>query len=391
MLAIVTPALFRTSETFITRHIREIAPGRTVVVCFEGASADRLSCPVLSVHPPNRRSLRWLVRKSLGGYNLLTSGNTSPLNKSEVGRLAGFLRTNNVECALAEYGTTACAVRHACKVAGVDLFAHFHGHDASAGVTKWRSRHAYRRLARHTAGIICPSEFLAGKLVAIGLPRARMHVIPYGVDTDEFRPGHEKDASLVLAVGRFVPKKAPHRTIEAFAKATEKHKHTRLEMIGDGPLLGQCKKLVVRMQLEGQVVFHGAQDHSFVKAKMKRASIFVQHSVTAEDGDTEGLGISLLEAMACAVPVVATRHNGFVETVMHGNTGFLVNEHDVAAMADRITRLIDDRAVRESMGKAGRQRVIEHFSARKQIQQLRQLLRVELDDDNDGGVSANGD
>jgi glycosyltransferase involved in cell wall biosynthesis len=107
---------------------------------------------------------------------------------------------------------------------------------------------------------------------------------------------------------------------------------------------------------------------------MRSGGIFVQHSLTASDGDTEGLGLSLLEAMACEVPVVVTRHNGFVETVEHNVTGLLVDEHDVKAMAGAIGDLLADPVRAEAMGKAARRRVLNHFTLEHSRTRLRAIL-----------------
>ena len=107
---------------------------------------------------------------------------------------------------------------------------------------------------------------------------------------------------------------------------------------------------------------------------MKKAALFCQHSVTAPRGDIEAFGITIIEAMACGVPVVVTRHNGFPETVVDGITGFMVPEHDVHAMAAAMKRLLADSELRRKMGKAARDRVIKKFTSSQNIENLKKIL-----------------
>ena len=110
---------------------------------------------------------------------------------------------------------------------------------------------------------------------------------------------------------------------------------------------------------------------------MEKANIFLQHSVTAPNGDTEGLGVSLLEAMASGTVVVATKHNGFVETVVNGETGFLVPEHDVDGMAQSCLRLLRNANLADSMRKKARSRVEEKFTVAQQVELLRSIMGLE--------------
>jgi glycosyltransferase involved in cell wall biosynthesis len=84
------------------------------------------------------------------------------------------------------------------------------------------------------------------------------------------------------------------------------------------------------------VTFHGAQSHDFVRDRLERTQFFLQHSVTAADGNTEGLPTAIQEAMACGCVTVSTRHAGIPEAIDEGRTGFLVDEHDAAGFARAI-------------------------------------------------------
>ena len=126
----------------------------------------------------------------------------------------------------------------------------------------------------------------------------------------------DKDPDLLLAVGRMIPKKAPLTTIEAFARVAADFPSRRLEMIGDGPLLEDARRLAAERGLADRVAFLGLQPHPVVREKMARAAVFLQHSVTDADGNEEGLPIAIQEAMASGAVVISTRHAGIPDAVV---------------------------------------------------------------------------
>jgi glycosyltransferase involved in cell wall biosynthesis len=290
--------------------------------------------------------------------------------------LADFLTEKRVRVLLAEYGMVGCAVARACQKAKVDLFVHFHGFDASRLLRVRHVRSSYRRLSHIAKGFIFPSQFLADRMRSIGVEGKKLHVAPCCVNVDDFQFRARKDDCLLLSVGRFVAKKAPHKTLRCFAKVLRNYPRLRLEMIGDGNLLQTCKDLAKSLKIDDRVVFHGSKSHGFVKRKMAEAQLFLQHSVTAANGDTEGLGVSLLEAMASGAVVIATRHNGFVETVVDGETGFLVDEHDVEAMANCCLRLLADKDLLDLMRQKARERVENYFTVDQQMVKLRHIMGI---------------
>jgi glycosyltransferase involved in cell wall biosynthesis len=202
------------------------------------------------------------------------------------------------------------------------------------------------------------------------------HVIHSGVDIDLFTPGKDKDPNLILAIGRFTEKKAPDKTILAFSRVVSSYPEVRLEMVGDGPLFSKCKDLVDTLGINDSIVFHGVKDHGFVLRLMQKASFFVQHSVTSQSGDAEGLPVAIQEAMSCGLAVVSTRHAGIPEAVIEEETGLLVDEHDIDGMSQAIERLIIDHNLREKMGRAGRERAVEKFSAQKSLSKFRGVLGI---------------
>ena len=125
---------------------------------------------------------------------------------------------------------------------------------------------------------------------------------------------------------------------------------------------------------EGRILFHGVQPHDTVRRMMSEASIFLQHSVTTPDGNTEGLPVSVLEAMSAGLCVVSTRHSGIPEAVIDSESGLLVDEHDTEAMAQVLDHALADPAMCAGLGDAAAARVRASFTIDHAIETLRDRM-----------------
>lgn len=377
MLALAAPSFNQPSETFIRAHMATIAPGKTILLCEDERGTEALGCPVLSRLERYPRP-RNLPERIINGIRFRWRHRVDPaLGGQAEQRVRDYLLDYRPRAVLAEFGPTACRLRRACIRANVPLYAHFHGYDATmlGRDAAWR-RH-YRKLFDDAAGVIVPSRFLAERLRGLGCPDDRLHVSPNGIDPSTCLPS-SREPGLVVAVGRLVEKKAPHLTIRAFAAVTQRLPDTQLTMVGDGPLRDLCEAEIAKHGIAEKVHLLGVQPSETVRALLSRAQLFVQHSVEARCGDMESFGVSLIEAMASQVPVVTTRHNGFVDTVADGETGMLVDEHDVEGMADAMEALLSDPDRAARMGEAGRARVEAHFTHDRTAQRLRDIMGLEL-------------
>jgi len=178
----------------------------------------------------------------------------------------------------------------------------------------------------------------------------------------------------LLAVGRLTEKKAPHLLIAAFDRARQDVPDIKLRIVGDGPLMPQCQNLVRELGLTNAVTLLGSQDHGVVEGEMKAARCFVQHSIVAPSGDSEGTPVSIIEASATGLPVISTRHAGIPDVVVEGETGFLVDEGDIATMAERMIRLATEPELAAAMGAAAQARIREHFSIERSLGELWRII-----------------
>jgi glycosyltransferase involved in cell wall biosynthesis len=182
-------------------------------------------------------------------------------------------------------------------------------------------------------------------------------------------------------VGRLVPKKDPLLSIQAFTEVARVQR-VELHVVGDGPLLQEARQLAVDLGIRKLVHFHGALGHTAVQEHFKHADIFLQHSRTdPQTGDTEGLPVAILEAMAHGLPVVSTNHAGIPEAVINGETGLLVEEGDLKGMVGSLLTLVSDTGLRQRLGSAARARTAAKFSWRTERRQLLKTLGLNAPDD----------
>jgi len=357
------------SETFVRRHVEKLCDGRTVVVArsLRASYPDR---PTSLLPTDNLRELsrRWwrapFMRPAVKGAR-------------DADQLISFFRTHNVAFVLAEFGPLGVASYKSAKAAGLPMFCYFRGYDASRLLRNPQYVADVQAMCKSIDGIVTVSESLLGNLAAAGISCRQEFVIPSGADTAEFRPEKKRPGSC-LAVGRFVEKKAPQTTVAAFARALACNRKLSLDMAGDGPELEACKKLSVRLGVRDRIRFHGAIGHAEVRRLMTTSRYFLQHSVTTQDGDAEGMPSAIQEAMSCGCAVVTTRHSGIPEHVQHDVTGILVDEHDEAQFAAELVRLSEDAVLSTTIGDNARAYAVRHLDCRMLQGRLETLIETEV-------------
>ncbi|PTT74990.1 glycosyl transferase family 1 [Pelomonas sp. HMWF004] len=233
-----------------------------------------------------------------------------------------------------------------------------------------------KRLQTQGDQFICVSEFMRQEALKAGYPAARLQVHYMGIDPRPFTAATHDGAPEILHVARLVDKKGTAYLIDAFARLASRHPEARLTILGDGPLRSALEAQVAGHGLQARVSFAGAVAHRQVREHMARASLLALPSVTAPSGDSEGLGLVLLEAAASGLPVVGTLHGGIPEAVSNGVSGYLVPERNAEQLADAIDTLLADALLRRRMGAAGRTLVCERFDIAAQSSKLEDLYRA---------------
>ena len=290
--------------------------------------------------------------------------------------IARILKKNKIEIVLAQYGPTGVEMLPVCKKLNIPLFVHFHGFDASDFSTLKKYEQGYKELFRAAKGIIAVSTVMKEKLIQLGCVPEKISTIIYGPNNIFFENKPTYQCSNIFGVGRFVNKKAPYLTILAFKELHVEFPEVKLRIAGDGELLNTCRNIVSAYQLENNVYFLGVISPEQTQNEMEKAFAFVQHSVVADSGDSEGTPVAILEAQAAALPVISTYHAGIPDLVSNGITGYLVKEKDIFGMKEAMKKLYLDRKLAEEMGKAGRTRIKNNFTMEMYIDKLRKKINA---------------
>ncbi len=247
---------------------------------------------------------------------------------------------------------------------GFDI--NIHPHWWHAGKGGWLMRRYPERLLRlaHRENVhfIAVSEAIKQRAIAWGIPEAKLTVKYIGVDRSKFGPGSvpvSKRARRVLFVGRLVEKKGCEYLMRAMQIVGRAVADAELTVVGDGPLRAALESLATALGVKA--TFKGFRSSTEVRQELDAARVFCLPSITAENGDAEGLAIVLLEAQASGVPVITSRFTGTHEGVAHGQTGFAFPERDVDDLAAKLTQVLLDNELADAMSAAGPAFVAEKF------------------------------
>lgn len=189
-------------------------------------------------------------------------------------------------------------------------------------------------------------------------------VLNNGVDTEKFRPNGPRrnlhaefsipgSAPLLISVGRLIGWKGCQVVIEVLTRLPDVH----YAMAGGGPERERLEKLALEMKVLDRIHFLGEVPHENLPSLLRGADIFVQPSI-----GEEAFGISVAEAMACEMPVLASNAWGLREVVVDQETGILVEPGNIDAWAKAIRCLVEDRSLAIAMGAAGRRRAVNRFT-----------------------------
>jgi glycosyltransferase involved in cell wall biosynthesis len=217
--------------------------------------------------------------------------------------------------------------------------------------------------ARRSDRVVAISSYTASELR--GLADVPVEVIPYTASPPETQGSAARAQAgapfTVLFVGRLVERKGVSHLIEALGRL-DRRVDGRLVIVGEGPERGRLEEDARRLGAVDRVVFRGKVSDAELQRAYASANVFVLPSVVDARGDTEGLGVVLLEAMNHGVPVIGSRIGGIPDIVVDGESGLLVPPGDPEALAGAIGALAADGELARRLGEGGRRRVREQFS-----------------------------
>jgi glycosyltransferase involved in cell wall biosynthesis len=264
---------------------------------------------------------------------------------------------------------------------GIPLIVTFGGYEATAtdeGIRRSRPRgpvflRRREAMRRKVQLVITVSEFLRRQAVERGWPQGKIVVQYRGIDTERFTPEGASPLSarapIVFCAGRLIDVKGTAYLLQAMREVQAHVPGAALVVAGAGELRRALERKARDLGI--RVRFLGQANPETMRACYAEAQVYCMPSITTATGQQEGLSNALLEAMAAGLPVVASASGGIPEAV--GDTGFLVPERDVGALATALLAVLSNSALRESMGAAARRRITTHFELSKQSSQLEDL------------------
>jgi len=243
----------------------------------------------------------------------------------------------------------------------VPLICTAHGADVF-GLRGRFARALQRWVARRCERVGAVSEALREELVRRGVDRDRISLLPMGVAVPDAPTAvGERDSHLIAFAGRLVEKKGVDLLLDAFGRLAREDPQARLCIAGGGPGLERYRQQAAALGLGERAQFLGPVPQQRVRELFSLAAVAVMPSVTARDGDAEGLGLVMLEAMATGCPVVVTDLPAVRGVVRPGENALVFPERDGAALTEALRRLLKDRALAARLGARGRAGVVENF------------------------------
>jgi glycosyltransferase involved in cell wall biosynthesis len=253
------------------------------------------------------------------------------------------------------------------------------------GRASMRRDFAIKFVAKTANCILCNSQYTLSKLLQREKPKSAKVVSP-GVDVERFHPQVDKkpffsrerkipsNRPLVLSLGRLIEWKGFQYLIDAMGMI-ESDPLPYLLIGGRGPLRNKLERQVRQKNLEDRIRIVDHIPFEFIHHYYRAADVFVLPSIIDKEGNTEGLGVVLLEALACGIPCIASRVGGITDIVQDGKNGFLVEPEDPAALAGKIAVLIEDDRLRKKMSEYGRRFVVNNFSWKAKAQEMYRIYQ----------------
>ena len=361
------------TETFIEGHIKHIEGVCNVVYGRSELLYDNETNKLLTNEENSWKKIALKIQRMLTGASY---------QEQLIRAQSKYIKKNRIDLIIAEYGLSGCHILEGARRAKVPMIVFFHGYDANNRDTVKKYKSRYQKLFEYADFIIGVSKSMCERLKSYGAPQRKVVHLPYGVKLNgKSAEGKLTSYPSFIHVGRLDNMKAPYLTIMAFAKVRKEIPEAKLFIVGNTGL-GEdynaiaecCLNLVKALNIKDNVEFFGNVDHGRVFELLKMSWVFVLHSMMDSVGNAEGTPNAVLEAMSVGLPVVSTKHEGIMDVVHEGKSGYLVEEGDIDQMSRRMLDLAADKSLVSKMGTFGRQLVQEHLTYAKYLKRIESLI-----------------
>jgi glycosyltransferase involved in cell wall biosynthesis len=220
-----------------------------------------------------------------------------------------------------------------------------------------------RLILSHSTAVTVVSRAMFDEVIKLYADRNKVHIIPMGADLkNRFVPVvTTRNNDNLLFVGRLVEKKGLRYLIHALPLILKRHPQVYMRIAGDGPEKNRLKRECERLGISNHVRFLGAIKNELLPAIYQTSDVVVFPSVIADDGDREGFGLVLLEALGCECAAVTTDLPAMQDIIVNGKTGLVVPQNNIQQIAEKVISLLDDQKLRKSLGREGRRYVLNRY------------------------------
>jgi colanic acid/amylovoran biosynthesis glycosyltransferase len=285
--------------------------------------------------------------------------------------------TDHIHAHFANHPATAAYIIH--RFTGLPYSFTAHGSDLHRHKTMLREK------VEDAAFVVAISAYNRTAIIDHCGPRcaSKVHTIHCGVDVDRFRPAprlsHNPKTLQVICVGTLHEVKGQIYLLHALRRLRDQGMQCHVHLVGDGEDFAMLEDLTRKESLQSDVTFHGTKTRPQLIRLLQASDLLVAPSVPTHDGRREGIPVVLMEAMACGLPVVASRISGIPELIDSDEVGRLVPPRDVAGLAGAIQEFATDPGLRKRLGCRARERIVAHFSLHKNSEALIALFEGSSD------------
>ncbi|WEK36532.1 MAG: glycosyltransferase [Candidatus Pseudobacter hemicellulosilyticus] len=348
------------TTTFIRNEIDFLTKENDFLYLCQQMDGNPADYPYVRQIPFTENRLIKKIRWKLWQWDRLCSF-VNPAYGRKVKALLSEFRPDVIHC---HFAYEAIALLDNIAIDQYKVVLHFHGYDASQMIRKKSYIRKLRSILKHpNVYAVSVNRFFIQQLSALlNIPPSRFLLLHCGVDTTLFSPGGnstEKKERLFVQVSSLALKKGHEFTLKAFALFTQRNPglNSRLILTGDGSRKEILSRLALELGIADRVEFTGNVDPLTAVSLLRKADVFLHHSITPPNGDMEGIPTAIMEAMAVELPIVSTIHSGIPELVEEGVNGYLVPEKEVEQYALRM-----EDALKIGRLPANRQKIEAYFN-----------------------------
>ncbi|WP_424355165.1 glycosyltransferase family 4 protein [Methanobacterium sp. MBAC-LM] len=253
------------------------------------------------------------------------------------------------------------------KIHGIHYINTIHGEEVYLS-KRYHTLFALNWFVNNSVKTITNSSATRDSCLESGIEKEKLDIIPFGVDIDFYKPlkiPKDKKMFHILAVGYLIERKGFEYLIKAVKEVLTQHENVRLTIVGSGPLEEKLKNIIKELKLESNAkIMKNVSDDELLQL-YNSSDLFVLPSIVDSQGNTEGLGVVLLEAMACGLPVIGSDTGGIPDIIQNDETGLLVPEKNILGLSNAILSLIEDEELKDKLAVNGYNKVREKFNWEK--------------------------